>query len=115
MANIDYVVEWFFQGYEITDPKVVSFRELHWEGTGCQWVVQRSSGVAYALALLSQRVGPEVAVESLQIALNDLIYGKISVIDEDGVMAPVVIARLDNILASLPDAEPFIISFLNEF
>ena len=115
MAKIDYVVEWFFPQADLADHRVQSHYSDHWTPCGCQWLVQYSPQIAKCVMLMSLRDGPEATIEDLQVALNDVVAGRLVLLAEDGVMGPKTVSRLKTILESLEDAEVEILRILSEF
>ena len=115
MASTDLLIEWYFPGLSLHDVEVLSFKEEHWDSTGCEWISQRSERMAKQVIELSIRDGAAVAKEALQVALNDVIVGELTLIREDGDIGPVTLSRMDIILRNIRGSEDFICESLQGF
>ena len=116
MASTDLIIEWYFPDSTVhDDDEIHSFKEEHWDSTGCGWISQRSEKVAKEVIELSIRDGSAAAKEALQVALNDVVAGDLTFLKEDGNVGPVTLARMELILRNVRDSEQEICEILEDF
>lgn len=99
MTEKDCIVRLFFSHYEPTENELKTFYETYWLPVGAQWLIQRSERIAEQVVRIAIENNSQYAIESLQIAINDLMAtGGLKVVREDGYMSPKVIEWLDHTL-----------------